>query len=298
MNRATLLLGLLLSDVAGALTGITYYHNNVLGSPVAATDESGALKWRASYWPHGASIQTGGDLAASVFNPVWFTGHVRDPESGLIYMRARYYNPALGRFMSIDPVAFSSENPGSFNRYAYANNNPLLYVDPDGRESVVFSIKGTVSPGFGISAGTGVYASFPFMDDTPWDLGLLNTGAIVSGMDISATANLSIMDGGRENIEGLQIGVSSTLPLTGVAGPAVDAEHIINPKTGKSSGGSLGVGLSMTPGASVSYGASFVSFSLRDVLMTLGGSQVSEDNQAQVEVDPAALDFWYWAIAN
>jgi len=52
----------------------------------------------------------------------------------LLYMQARYYDPRIGRFMSMDPVGFVVSNPMSFNRYLYVNNNPYKYVDPDGRE--------------------------------------------------------------------------------------------------------------------------------------------------------------------
>jgi uncharacterized protein RhaS with RHS repeats len=48
-------------------------------------------------------------------------------------MGARYYMPLLGRFTGIDPAAIVPEQPHSFNRYAYANNNPYRYIDPDGR---------------------------------------------------------------------------------------------------------------------------------------------------------------------
>jgi uncharacterized protein RhaS with RHS repeats len=51
-------------------------------------------------------------------------------------MSARYYNPTLGRFISPDPVHFVEGNIHSFNRYAYANNNPMKFVDPDGRTPV------------------------------------------------------------------------------------------------------------------------------------------------------------------
>lgn len=47
-------------------------------------------------------------------------------------MQARYYDPVIGRFYSNDPVGF--KNVHNFNRYAYANNNPYKYVDPDGRD--------------------------------------------------------------------------------------------------------------------------------------------------------------------
>lgn len=50
-------------------------------------------------------------------------------------MQQRYYDPVIGRFYSNDPVGFTPSNPMMFNRYAYANNNPYKYVDPDGRQS-------------------------------------------------------------------------------------------------------------------------------------------------------------------
>jgi len=51
-------------------------------------------------------------------------------------MQQRYYDPVIGRFYSNDPVGFSAEKPMMFNRYAYVNNNPYKYVDPDGRDGV------------------------------------------------------------------------------------------------------------------------------------------------------------------
>jgi RHS repeat-associated protein len=58
---------------------------------------------------------------------------VNDPESGFVYMQARYYDPDTGLFLSVDPIW---PEPGSlFNlgRYGYANGNPVNYIDPDGR---------------------------------------------------------------------------------------------------------------------------------------------------------------------
>jgi RHS repeat-associated protein len=63
---------------------------------------------------------------------VGYTGHQSDIETGLTYMQARYYDPVVGRFMAVDPVAFNGGNPGQFGRYTYAYNNPLKYRDPDG----------------------------------------------------------------------------------------------------------------------------------------------------------------------
>ncbi|PAU59456.1 RHS repeat-associated core domain-containing protein, partial [Pseudomonas indica] len=108
----------------------TYYHNDHLGNPVAATDERGDLLWRAHFTPYGERHENPTDNA---FGTVGYTGHAQDKASGLVYMGARYYDPVIGRFMAVDPVGFISSNPMSFNRYSYANNNSYKYFDPDGR---------------------------------------------------------------------------------------------------------------------------------------------------------------------
>ena len=61
-----------------------------------------------------------------------FTGYERDDESNLDYAQARYYSTTQGRFISTDPLNGAANVPQSWNRYAYALNNPLLYTDPTG----------------------------------------------------------------------------------------------------------------------------------------------------------------------
>jgi uncharacterized protein RhaS with RHS repeats len=58
-------------------------------------------------------------------------------------MQQRYYDPVVGRFYSNDPVGFSADKPMMFNRYAYANNNPYKFVDPD-REFANFAIEAAI----------------------------------------------------------------------------------------------------------------------------------------------------------
>ncbi|MCC7522670.1 hypothetical protein IT407_02635 [Candidatus Uhrbacteria bacterium] len=68
-----------------------------------------------------------------------FTGHEYDSGTKYNYMKARYYEPGVKRFLSVDPafleLSFKIEDPQSMNSYAYARNSPLTYVDPNG-ESV------------------------------------------------------------------------------------------------------------------------------------------------------------------
>lgn len=65
-----------------------------------------------------------------------YTGHVNDPDTGLVYMQARYYDPGTGRFLSVDPVNPEAGHLFSFNRYNYANNNPIINIDSDGRQTL------------------------------------------------------------------------------------------------------------------------------------------------------------------
>lgn len=113
-----------------AQTKVTYFHNDLSGNPVAASNSTGQVIWRESFRPYGERLKND---AASQTNSQWYTGHRQDADTGLVYMGARHYDALMGRFLSIDPAGFSESNPHSFNRYAYANNNPMKYTDPDGR---------------------------------------------------------------------------------------------------------------------------------------------------------------------
>jgi RHS repeat-associated protein len=119
-----------------AQTTVTYIHTDALGSPVAETDASGRLIEREIYEPYGLQI-----THAPSDGP-GFTGHVADSLTGLVYMQQRYYDPEIGRFLSVDPLGANWESIFSFGRYNYANNNPILNIDPDGQ--VAYQVGNTV----------------------------------------------------------------------------------------------------------------------------------------------------------
>jgi|GEM_PF-5095773 len=108
---------------------VTYLHADHLGSPQAGTNEVGDIAWREHYMPFGESLIN--DAAND--NHGGYTGHIKDSASGLTYMQARYYDPVIGRFLSVDPVGFFPRQPGMFNRYAYTLNDPINDVDQDGQ---------------------------------------------------------------------------------------------------------------------------------------------------------------------
>ena len=74
-------------------------------------------------------------LNAPVEDGIGYAGHVSDGVTGLSYMQQRYYDPGIGRFLSVDPVTANVNTGANFNRYWYANNNPYRFIDPDGRYS-------------------------------------------------------------------------------------------------------------------------------------------------------------------
>lgn len=116
------------TTVAGAAT-VRYLHNDVSGSPLVESDAAGTMVWKEHYQPYGTRVV---NAPNSTDNKLWFTGKPYEPVSGLSYMGARYYDPVIGRFHGVDPKPVDPGNPNSFNRYAYADNNPYKYVDPDG----------------------------------------------------------------------------------------------------------------------------------------------------------------------
>ena len=88
-----------------------------------------------------------------------YTGQGYDPETRLVYLRARYYDPVLGRFISTDPFSGYLNQPESQNKYVYVKNDPLSRIDPLGLADVIFTVGvgGTViySPLFVPSGGFG-----------------------------------------------------------------------------------------------------------------------------------------------
>lgn len=107
-----------------------YYIYDGLGNVVAVTDGAGQAVQTYDYDAFGNVISTTGELA----NPYQFVGGYgcADDGVGLVYMRARYYAPSIGRFISRDPWEGVEEEPQTLNRYVYVENNPIKWIDPNG----------------------------------------------------------------------------------------------------------------------------------------------------------------------
>ncbi len=106
----------------------TYYHADGLGSIVKTTNMTGEAGATRQY-------DSWGNLEAGTYQPGYaFTGREWDPESGLYYYRARYYDPSIGRFINEDPIRYAG---GQANFYAYVADNPVKFVDPTGLRTCV-----------------------------------------------------------------------------------------------------------------------------------------------------------------
>jgi len=202
----------LLALPAGAVERVIHYHNDALGSPIAATDQEGRVVWRKSYAPYGQPI---GPAAP---NEPGYTGKLEEPDLGIQNFGARWYDPRIGRFLAIDPAGFGASNPQSFNRYAYANNNPYKYVDPDGRaaETALDVISLGLSahafqndPSLGNGLGLAYDALATAVPFLPAGFGIIkNTGKaaeaaagvferVVSKAELEATRETGLLRGGR-----------------------------------------------------------------------------------------------------
>jgi RHS repeat-associated protein len=112
-----------LAEVMIGTNAIYYYHADQLGSIRAMTDQAGAVVNTSIYDPYGVPLSNVG----SVSNPFGYAGEYEDAESGLIYLRARYYDPTTQQFLTVDPLVKKGEQA-----YAYVDDNPLNHTDPSG----------------------------------------------------------------------------------------------------------------------------------------------------------------------
>jgi RHS repeat-associated protein len=128
---------------------IYFYHYNGSGNTIAMTDSSGSMVNKYAYDEFGNLV----NLQESVPNPFLFVGQygVMDDDNGLLYMRARYYDPQVGRFINKDPIGFAGglnlygymDNVGKShldtNLYTYTGDNPVNDMDPLGLWAIKLS---------------------------------------------------------------------------------------------------------------------------------------------------------------
>jgi RHS repeat-associated protein len=160
-------------DETSTTTNTAFYHFDVRGSTIALTDKSGNLTDQIEYSPYGSTTFRAG----STDTPFGYNGQfgVQTDPNGLLFMRARYYNPYISRFLNPDPSAFN----GGLNFYAFCNGNPISDTDPFGL--------GEWYDRWGASVGQWVSTAQTYYNNNlPWVVsGTLNTGISIVGNVLS-----------------------------------------------------------------------------------------------------------------
>jgi RHS repeat-associated protein len=111
-----------IAQVDEATGAVQYLHSDLLGTPRLVTDAGGSQVGTSTVDAFGSLTTHSG--VQSAFG---FTGNWTDPDTGLLYLRARDYDPETGQFLTVDPLVDQTRQP-----YAYAGNNPVTRTDPSG----------------------------------------------------------------------------------------------------------------------------------------------------------------------
>jgi RHS repeat-associated protein len=134
----------------------SYYLQDGQGSTRTLTDDSGSVTDSYSYTAFGEIFSQSGTTE----NKYLYTGQQFDESTGLYSLRARYFNPAVGRFLSQDSYSVNYNNPIELNRYGYAANSPINFSDPSGMLMVEYALNlraklDAAAPYAAIGMGTG-----------------------------------------------------------------------------------------------------------------------------------------------
>ncbi|WP_429773832.1 RHS repeat-associated core domain-containing protein [Acinetobacter gerneri] len=167
---------LLFSQLTLAKDRIQYHVQNFDGSTLKVMDEQGVVTQSYQYAPFGQQLQF--KKPSNLKNPNAFVGGVQDADD-LVYLKARHYNPVLGRFYQPDPVTFIMKGHGQTDRYQYGWNDSYTYVDSTG--GVVLPIvTGAIGGVFG--GGVSIVAQLYKDGAVNWrEVGVATTVGAVAG---------------------------------------------------------------------------------------------------------------------
>ncbi|MBV9791806.1 MAG: hypothetical protein JOZ51_26690, partial [Chloroflexi bacterium] len=127
------------SQINGGTPETSFYMYDVLGSVRSLADATGAITDRYTYDAFGAPLATSGTTS----NAYRFAGEQWDSTTGLTYLRARYYEPNQGRFLTLDPYAGRVAEPLTLHKYMYAHADPVNNIDPSGQSVAIAYVQTT-----------------------------------------------------------------------------------------------------------------------------------------------------------
>jgi RHS repeat-associated protein len=184
-----------------------------LGSPVALTDATGALREKLEYdaWGKRRSaddhVATPDTLDGRTDNR-GFTGHEMLDQLDLVHMNGRVYDPRIGRFMSGDPLIADLMNGQNYNRYSYVSNNPTNLTDPTGFLEDAGDSKESSSSRLTLMGGGG--GKDPFAEDPGSNK---STSSIAQGAAAAARGESQSKQGHSANSEAAKLKAMSTPEL-------------------------------------------------------------------------------------
>ena len=110
------------------------YVKNLQGDVIRIINANGVTVVEYNYDAWGNILSTTGSMASTLgaINPFRYRGYYYDTESGWYYLNSRYYDPLVGRFINADGIVGANGGITGYNMFAYCNNSPVMYVDPNG----------------------------------------------------------------------------------------------------------------------------------------------------------------------
>lgn len=167
-----------------------YYLHNGHGDVVQIVDRNGQIVNTYDYdeWGNLTYEQE------TIDNPFKYSGEFYDEETGLYYLRARYYDPSMGRFINKDTYEGELTNPLSLNLYTYVENNPLIYIDPSGMAPVligyIYIIEGPYQGDTATYVGSTAQDIKKRMSNHKWKGLVQDPNTIVSAIEVKAELDI------------------------------------------------------------------------------------------------------------
>ena len=169
-----------------------FYRKDILGNIVAILDANGEIVAKYTYdaWGNHSITDTNGNVITDEnhianLNPFRYRSYYYDIGIGLYFLKTRYYDPEIGRFMTIDDISYlDPESINGLNLYAYCGNNPVMCVDPSGHWSIPNWLKFTIGI-FAIAASIAI-SVVTLGTATPVLVGLTIGATVGAGFEIGS----------------------------------------------------------------------------------------------------------------